>query len=316
MREVKVTLQRAGFLAPERPVDDELDSATLTAMYNFAESRGVDWSLESFEEGTGEIPPAVMEALHDAMASMPSSSADEDEMMVIEDADPGDADMDLATVEIFDLTTQHELDVRKSRRLPRALDKITTIVLHQTGIKFGVTRRNRDQYGERVALHRRFFDVACHVAALTNGDVLYVNPWERYVLHGHSSNSYSIGLEIEGLYAGVVGDGTGSARPLTPRTIAAARKAVQFAVEQCRALGCPLTSIAAHRNFHGSRISDPGEEIWREVALWAVATLELKVDYDLARTSTKDPRTNGRRIPRAWDPSGKVDYRGRPLAGG
>jgi hypothetical protein len=317
MSEVKATLQRTGFLAPERPINDELDPETWTAMYHFAESRGLAWPLEDFEEETGEIPPDVMAALHEQMQS--SFPMTEDEMMPVDDGDPGQANaIDLSSVEIFDLTTQHELNERKARRAPRALDKITTIVLHQTGIKFGVTRSSREKYGERVALHRRFYDVACHVAALMNGDVLYVNPWDRYVLHGNSSNRFSIGLEIEGLYAGVVGDDKtvsgGTPNVLTARTIAAARKAVQFSVEQGRKLGCPITNIAAHRNFHGSRISDPGQEIWREVALWAVEALDLRIDYELEYKSKKDPRMNGRKIPRPWDPSAKVDYRNKPLA--
>jgi hypothetical protein len=316
---IKMALQRGGFLARERPVDDELDSETWTALYEFAESRGFDWSMESMEDEDGEIPPEVIHALLDPMAMLSFAAADADEPMVFDD--PGMASregpLDLSSVEVFDLTTQHDLNPAKAKRTPRPLSGITTILLHQTGVKFGVTKSAMAKYGPRVGLHRRFYDVACHVAALTNGDVLYVNPWERYVLHGNSANRFSIGIEIEGLYAGVVGDpktvsGT-NPMTLTPATIAAARRAVKYAVEEGRKLGCPITQIAAHRSFHGSRISDPGQEIWREVALWAVAQFDLRIDYDLAVKSKKEARLDGRRIPREWDPAGKINYRGKDL---
>lgn len=311
---IKSALARAGFLARERPIDDELDSETWTALCEFAESRGFEWSLEAMEAEDGEIPPAVRNALLDPMAMISFAAGDADEELVFEDTATA-SPIDLEAVEIFDLTQDHELNPAKCKRTPRAWSSITTIVLHQTGVKFGVTKSAIAKYGPRAALHRRFLGVACHVAALTNGDVLHVNPWERYVLHGHGSNRFSIGIEIEGLYPGIVGNarsvaGGGTPNTLTPTTIAAARRSVQFAVEACRKLGCPITQIAAHRSFHGSRVSDPGQEIWKEVALWAVAELELHVDYDLAVKSKKEARLDGRPIPREWDPAAKVGYRG------
>jgi hypothetical protein len=310
---IKKALQRAGFLARERPVNEELDSETWMALCEFAESRGFDWSIESMEEEDYKIPPEVMNALLDPMAMSSFAAADADDEMMFDNSATGP--VDLAAVQVFDVTKEHELNPMKAKRTPRALSGITTILLHQTGIKFGVTKSALEKFGMRTALHRRFYDVACHVAALTNGDVLYVNPWERYVLHGNSSNRFSIGIEIEGLYSGIVGDpktvaGGGTPNSLTPTSIAAARRAVKFSVEEGRKLGCPITQIAAHRSFHGSRVSDPGQEIWKEVALWAVAELKLTIDYDLAVKSKKEARLDGRRIPREWDPAGKVDYRG------
>ena len=318
MAQMKEALQKAGFLAPERPIDDYLDSETWTALYEFAESRGIPWSLDAYEEEDGNIPPAVIAALCDPMAQLSFSSEHmEDEMMTIE-VMAKMAAVDLDAHEVFDLTGEHELNEKKARRKPRKLEKITTVVLHQTGVEFGVGKKAVEKYGRRKALHRRFYDVACHSAALLNGDVLLVNPWERYVLHGHASNRFSIGIEIEGLYPGLEDNpktvsGKRDPTVLGNRIIGAARKAVQVSVEQARALGCPITKIAAHRQYHGSRISDPGEGIWREVALWAVATLDLSIDYDYAKQNKDNPRKSGRRIPRGWDPAGKVDYRGREL---
>lgn len=318
MAQMKESLQRAGFLARERPVDDYLDSETWTALYLFAESRGMAWSIDAFEEEDGVIPPAVRGALLDPMAQLSFSAGDEEGDLVFELDDlPAFERIDLDAHEVFDLRDEHEFNEKKCKRKPRKLEDITTIVLHQTGVKFGVGKKALEKFGPRKALHRRFYDVACHVAALTNGDVLLVNPWERYALHGHGSNRFSIGIEIEGLYPGVEDNpktvSGSNPTELTLRTIGAARKAVQISVEECRKLGCPITKIAAHRQFHGSRISDPGQGLWREVALWAVENLDLSIDYDLAKENKKEPRKGGRKIPRVWDPNGKVDYRGRPL---
>lgn len=222
--------------------------------------------------------------------------------------------VDLDQHEVFDLRDKHAINPKKvSTRRKRTVDQIDTIVLHQTGVKFGVSKRKIKKYGYREALHQRFYDVACHVAALMNGDVLLVNHWLSYVLHGHSSNRFSIGIEIEGLYPGIEGNpktisGKAEANELALVTIGAARKAVQIAVEECRKLGCPITKLAAHRQFHGSRISDPGQGIWREVGWWAMSELGLEVDYDFYAPNPKDPRKSGRKIPRVWDPRANADY--------
>lgn len=222
--------------------------------------------------------------------------------------------LDLDHHEVFDLRELHTVKPKKvSVRRKRTYDQIDTIVLHQTGVKFGVGAKAVEKYGEREALHRRFYNVACHVAALTNGDVLLVNPWLSYVLHGHSSNRFSIGIEIEGLYPGIEDNpktvaGSGEVTALTRTTVGAARKAVQVAVQECRKLGAPITKLAAHRQFHGSRISDPGQGIWREVGWWATNELGLEIDYDLHAIDPKDPRKSGRKIPRVWDPRAHADY--------
>jgi len=68
----------------------------------------------------------------------------------------------------------------------------------------------------------------------------------------------------------------------------------------------PITKIQAHRNYSGSRRNDPGESIWKAVALWAVPVLGLCVDHDVARNG-------GRPIPQEWDPAGLYDWLGDRL---
>ncbi|MCA9717330.1 MAG: N-acetylmuramoyl-L-alanine amidase [Myxococcales bacterium] len=312
---LKHALQRNGLLERERELDDTLDPETWTALYSYAEARALAWDEEAFEQEEGGVPAAVVDALLNPDGPLPFE--DDDDELIFDDYPDfatsfGDEQWpELSDIEVFDISGEHEL--KKGKKSPRAPEKITTIVLHQTAVKFGTTKSARAKYGERGALHRRFYNVACHVAALMNGDVLLVNGLRRYVYHGNSSNRFSIGIEIEGLYAGVAGDpktvwGKQEPHVLTDRLTFAARRAVQYAVEEGRKLGCPIEHIQAHRNYASSRISDPGSELWSNVAVWAVAELGLKVDYSLA---TK----GGRAIPAEWDRLGTVDYRGKPLGG-
>jgi hypothetical protein len=92
---------------------------------------------------------------------------------------------------------------------------------------------------------------------------------------------------------------------LTETTIDAGRRAVRFAFEEGLRLGMPLRWIMPHRCYSRSRISDPGEELWRAIAIWAMANLGLRARYDVALHG-------GRKIPYEWDPNGTVDYQGKP----
>lgn len=310
---VKQALQAEGLLAREYGLDDGLDPETWTALFSYAAAHDLEWSLEAYESENGEVPQAVL----DALLAGPVAFAAE-EPLIFDDYPErggdreGDREGD-GEVPVFDLTAKHPL--KKGEPGLRPVGDITTIVLHQTAVKFGTTDAMRRKYGERGALHRRFYDVACHAAALMNGDVLLVNAWRSYVYHANAANRCSLGIEIEGLYAGLAGDprtvwGGKPAHTLSRQTIAAARQATRLAVEQGRALGCPITRLAAHRQFSDSRIADPGQEIWQEVGLWAAAELGLTIDYDLF-----DRENNvGRKIPSEWDPSGTVNYRQRRRA--
>ncbi len=312
---LKHALQGRGLLEREREPDQALDPETWTALYSFAQERELEWDEAAYEDESGAVPAAVADALLNP--DEPLSFDEEQEELIFDDYPDfavsfGDDQWpDMSSVEVFDISGEHEL--KKGKKWPRKPEKITTIVLHQTGVKFGTTKRNREKYGERKALHMRFYNVACHLAALMNGDVLLVNGLRRYVYHGNSSNRFSIGIEIEGLYAGVEGNpktvwGKKEPNVITDRLILAARRSVQYAVEEGRKLGCPIEYIQAHRNYASSRISDPGSELWSNVAIWAVAELGLKIDYDVARKG-------GRAIPVEWDRLGKVDYRGKKLEG-
>ena len=85
------------------------------------------------------------------------------------------------------------------------------------------------------------------------------------------------------------------------RSIETARAALRYLVEQGRAAGMPISSIYAHRQSNGTKRSDPGEGLWREVALWGVRELGLST---IPTATTGD----GVPIPREWDHGGRVPY--------
>lgn len=198
----------------------------------------------------------------------------------------------------------------------RKAEDVTTIVVHQTAVEFGVSSRAVDAAGGDVELARarRALDVACHAMAFRQGYYVAAHPLLAYVNHGNRFNATSLGLEIDGRYPGLEDDPSTAAREdlqttwggdpseLTEATIKAARAALRWLVEEARAAGCPIQYVVAHRQSSDSRRSDPGQGIWREVVLkYAVSELGL-----IAKRES--PWREGRPIPVEWDPDGIGNY--------
>jgi hypothetical protein len=145
--------------------------------------------------------------------------------------------------------------------------------------------------------------------------VICLTPLDWYMHHGNRLNGSTIGVEVSGLYPGLLDDPTTPPREdlktlwgdeqteLTEGRILAARAAVRYAVVEGRQLGMPIRYIYAHRQSNGNKPGDPGEGLWRAVVTdYAVPKLGLEVRYDF----TLD---KGRPIPTQWDENGVGDYR-------
>jgi hypothetical protein len=274
VRELQQRLIAAGYSLPKYGADGVLGSETWSALQRYAGDSQLRWDPE--------VPPAVVEAL-----------------MV----DP---------VKVVDLTAKQtnppsdpskwRLD-SKGKVLVRDPSTVTGIMLHQTGVWYGVSSSANDKHS---ALHDRALNVACHLiafdgqgAGLTCGHAVYPSPLAWYCYQANTANSESLGLEVEGVYPGLVTPGC--VMP-TSRVIDAACEAVRFAVEQGRAAGMPIRYIWAHRQSSSLRRSDPGQALWRSVALdFAVAVLGLE---------TQPARTwgDGLPIPVEWQPDGGVGH--------
>lgn len=190
------------------------------------------------------------------------------------------------------------------RRDPSVVDGVT---LHQTAIHFGPTAADlANAEGDRdIALAYRVKRIASHATSF-DGFYAKTYPLDYYIYHGNYLNKKTLGLEVEGLYPGLIDDPTtlwkGQPTELTEGRIEAAREALCYLVEEGKALGMPIKYIYAHRQAKKNRRSDPGEELWRKVAL------EYGVDVLGLKTRPMYALATGRPIPRAWDPQGIGDY--------
>lgn len=279
VKAIQRALLEAGHELPKWGADGDLGAETWIALMAFAQARKIAWPKA--EHMAGDVPSAVIEALF-----APASP-------VVEPPAPSGSEPPLPQGAV-DVRGEHELTKGRSR--PRSPGQITGIVLHQTATHLG----------ERA---HRWHHVACHLGVTRKGQVIVVNDLRAYVWHAHGGNKFGIGIEIDGRYEGVAGKPKtlwGHSRGITPdpldgAQIDAARSAVRWAVDAARALGCPLHSIWAHRQFSDQRTSDPGSAIWQEVGLWAQRELGLKAHVDKTLGT-------GRPIPVEWDPSSTHRY--------
>jgi hypothetical protein len=194
----------------------------------------------------------------------------------------------------------------KGKTFERDPKTITGIVVHQTACVFGpsndIDRRNRRALG-----------IPAHAVAFRDGTVVLPCPLSWYLYTSNDFNQFSLGLECEGQYPGLLDDPRtpkredetsiwkgASPTPLDAQAIESFRSALTRLYEEGRSLGMPLQYVWAHRQSNGQKPSDPGQEIWQRVVLdHAVKVLGLKTQPSLTMR-------DGRPIPRAWEPDNVV----------
>lgn len=187
-------------------------------------------------------------------------------------------------------TTDHPLPKPQLCK-PRPWAQIDSIVLHQTACVLGEEPR-------------RWYSIPIHIGVTRSGLVLWLNKFDVNLPHANGFNSRSIGIEIDGAFAGVEGDkktfwaGGAIKEPMSisQAQIVSTREAVRFIVDICKLHGAMIRNIYAHRQSSADRVSDPGSKVWQEIALWAEKELALDA-------GGKDGFAigGGRPIPKAWD---------------
>jgi N-acetyl-anhydromuramyl-L-alanine amidase AmpD len=156
----------------------------------------------------------------------------------------------------------------------------------------------------------RWDTVGCHIGVTRSGKVIWLHDFNRLVVHGNGWNTQTVGIEIDGLYAGVEGDPktvwddpsttkkeVGSI--LTQESIDATQQVIRFIADEIEKNGGKLKAIVAHRQASENRRNDPGSAIWKAIALPMAKELE---------TSDGGPGfklSKGYAIPESWDPSRK-----------
>jgi len=169
----------------------------------------------------------------------------------------------------------------------RSWSAINSIVIHQTGCWMNDTPD-------------RFKTLNAHIGLLANHPtpIVQVQDLNAYMYHANETNKFSVGIEINGLFPGLIKDfkaGNHTAEGPTPSQISNTRLAVQWICDEVEAKGGKISHIIPHRCSNTSRRSDPGELAWREIGVWAQQNLGL---------TDKGPGWtigDGKPIPAEWD---------------
>lgn len=175
----------------------------------------------------------------------------------------------------------------------RPWSDVTGICLHQTACVLG----------ERV---ERWETVGCHVGITRSGKVIWLHDFDRMVVHGNGWNRRTVGIEIDGLYAGVDGDPSTvwddpstprreQGMELTPEAVAAAQDAIRWICTEVADRAGNVRALVAHRQSSKDRRNDPGSAIWQAVAL------PMHAELGLGDGGIGFAIGTGRPIPEEWD---------------
>lgn len=188
----------------------------------------------------------------------------------------------------------------------RKWPETTGICLHQTACDMGERPERYDTMG-------------AHWGVLRSGRVIRLCDNNRIVYHGNGWNNRTVGIEVNGLYAGREDDPDTALdealrstwddpstptreKPMqvTPAAMLSLRMLCRFIAYDIMTYGGAMQFLVAHRQSSPDRRNDPGESIWRQGALPIISELGL---------STGGPAytIGGYPIPECW---------GQPDAGG
>lgn len=259
-----------GFGLPRFGADGVLGGETLSAYGAFLVSQGL---RSPTDEHPKSITPAGAAALATAHSALTLAGA---------------------TPAIADERANHPHSGRSVATPFRTWSKITAVVLHQTAAKIG----------EKLA---SWHSVPIHFAVTRAGKIIQLYDLTEVCNHANGLNGRSVGIEIDGWYAGIEGrpdtlwqpGGAGPPRqPMDLPTAQAdsAKALVQWIVSSVAGNGARVTHIHPHRQASSDRRSDPGSVIWQTVGRWAQTNLGLLDGGPNFTVGT------GLKIPQAWDP--------------
>lgn len=181
------------------------------------------------------------------------------------------------------------------RLLPRMWKSVTGICLHQTACLLG----------ERP---ERWDTVGAHVGVTRSGKVIQMHDFNRVVYHGNGWNNGTVGIEIDGLYAGVEGDlktvwddpstpSREQGMALTQESVIATRAAIRWICYEVARNGGKVKVLVAHRQASKNRRNDPGSAIWKSIAL------PMHAELNLTDGGGGFTLGEGYPIPNEWDPN-------------
>lgn len=187
-----------------------------------------------------------------------------------------------------------DLSIRKKGSgRTRTWDKVTGICLHQTATLLG-ERPNR------------WARLGAHIGVTRSGKIIWVHDFDKIMYHGNGWNKQTVGIEIDGRYPGVKGNlktfwkpkskPNTKPTPLSQETVEASQEVIRWICEFVKRHGGRVKFLVAHRQSSGTRRSDPGSEIWQDIAISMQRVLKLEDGGPGFKIG------KGRPIPEEWNP--------------
>jgi hypothetical protein len=192
--------------------------------------------------------------------------------------------------QFFDLREESDKKYIMGRR---SWKDVTGICLHQTACVLG----------EKPS---RWATIGAHNGVTRGGKVIWMHDHDLVIVHGNGWNAQTVGIELDGTYAGVEGDIRTFWRPadepnLQPQSptealVKSAQATIRWIVDEVARHGGKIKVLVAHRQASKDRQSDPGSAIWQQVAL------PLHKELGLTDGGVGFKIGSGYPIPESWDP--------------
>lgn len=293
VRAFQVALMSLGYSLPRWGADGHYGEETLAAVREFIEDHGLD--------------PTKGDAVYDRVMTLAAAYRQP---------------LPVCFVDRRGMQRSRQYGVRR-------WSEITGITLHQTATCF-LDDSDFHDMGKVSRAVERVAGLAIHHAILRNGFSVWSHHYEAEVAQAQRVyNASDVGIEIDGWFSGVEGDDRSFWRPehspdrepmvLTDKQARSCLDTIDFIVSEVARHGGEIKYIHAHRQTASSRRSDPGEQIWKRVALPAMAKHNLSDGGDGYYIPHRSERPKWDRnawsddapgwpIPKQWDPRRTYDY--------
>ena len=178
----------------------------------------------------------------------------------------------------------------------RNWSEINGVTLHQTGCPMPTSPSGWDRLN-------------AHFGITQEGLLIQVNPCTDMIWHAQGLSRTTIGIEIEGNYPGLIDNcktlwkGGGPACSLNAAMLEAAEQLFAILTAEFATNNVEWEYTRAHRQSKNTRTADPGEEIWKLIAMpWMIRNGSTDGGSDFKRGS-------GKPIPKQWNSERTAAYR-------
>lgn len=261
------TLAALGYSLPRWGVDGWLGRESLAAITQLFAEHG-----RPFDADTGAVSDEELAFIYDLQRSLAQAIP-----------------LPVPPDRFFDLRAQaglaHDYGLRP-------WSKVTGVCLHQTACVLGEQPE-------------RWTTVGAHLGITRGGKVIFLHDFDRLIVHGNGWNTECVGIELDGMYAGIEGDlctfwqppGQPRRPPQapTPELVEAAKATIRWIKAVVESHGGALNALVAHRQASQERQSDPGSALWQQVAV------PLHEELALTDGGVGFKLGTGYPIPESWD---------------